>query len=102
MVPTFRPRAALQARHVAATDRQLPHLPHLPAVYPLPASLHTSVTPPRPVCAHGQLLKHVVRNTSFAPAVPGDAKLASMSEDAFDSFLDSWVVDAESAKFVGK
>jgi len=58
MVPTFRPRAALQ------------------------------------------LIRHVVRNTSFSPPVPSDAALAAMSDQAFDTFLDKWVDTAESAAFV--
>ena len=58
MVPTFRPRAALQ------------------------------------------LLAHVVANETFAPALPADAALAAMGDDAFDAFLDRWVVAAESAAFV--
>ena len=58
MVPTFRPRAALQ------------------------------------------LLAHVVANDSFAPPLPADAALLKMSDDAFDAYLDKWVVQAESAQFV--
>ena len=60
MVPTFRPRAALQ------------------------------------------LIEHVVYNTSFAPAVPTDAKLAAMSEADFSSFLDAWVDQAGSTAFIGR
>ena len=60
MVPTFRPRAALQ------------------------------------------LLRHVVMNTSFAPPVPSDTALASMSETDFETFLDKWVVTAEGPNYVGK
>lgn len=58
MVPTFRPRAALQ------------------------------------------LLAHVVNNDSFAPPLPADDALVQMDDDAFDAFLDKWVVEAKSATFV--
>jgi serine carboxypeptidase-like clade 1 len=49
-----------------------------------------------------KLIEHVVRNTSFAPPVPGDAALAAMSDAAFDSFLDSWVDKAEAAAYVAQ
>ena len=60
MVPTFRPRAALQ------------------------------------------LLQHMVANTSFAPEVPSDAKIAAMSDDAFDKWLDKWVDSAKGPGYVGR
>ena len=46
------------------------------------------------------MLSHVVEGTPFAPAVADDAKLASMSEADFDSYLDAWVVTAKGPKFV--
>ena len=49
-----------------------------------------------------QLVQHVVANTSFAPEVPSDAKIAAMSDDAFDTWLDQWVESAKGPGYVGK
>ena len=47
-----------------------------------------------------KLIEHVIKGTKFAPPVPSDAELASMSDDDFDKFLDSWVDKAESADYI--
>ena len=46
------------------------------------------------------LLKHVVQGTPFSPSVPSDAELAAMSDAAFNSYLDKWVVAAQAASYV--
>jgi len=58
MVPTFRPRAALQ------------------------------------------MIAHIVRNTAFSPTVPDDATLTKMSDQDFSKYLDDFVDDAKSNKYV--
>ena len=58
MVPTFRPRAALQ------------------------------------------MIQHILANESFSPPVPNDAALVGMTDAQFDTFLDTWVDQAESAAYV--
>ena len=47
-----------------------------------------------------QLLAHVVQNTSFAPGVPKDSKLAAMSDDGFEAFLNDWVETAKGPGYV--
>ena len=43
---------------------------------------------------------HVVKNAPLAPPLPDDANLAAMSDADFDTFLDSWVLDAQSATYI--
>ena len=47
-----------------------------------------------------KLIQHIVEDTPFAPPVPSDAQILSMSEDDFDAFLDTWVVTAKTAQYV--
>jgi len=47
-----------------------------------------------------KLLKHVVEGSAFAPAVLSDAELGDMTDAAFDTFLDTWVLDAKTAAYV--
>ena len=47
-----------------------------------------------------KLIQHVVEDTPFAPPVPSDAQILSMSEGDFDAFLDTWVVTAKTAQYV--
>ena len=75
---------------VIASVRAAAAIAHLPAVVVASADLATVLEPSR----------FSWLALADAPALPADAALAAMGDDAFDAFLDKWVVEAESATFV--